>query len=368
VTGEDFGPYRLDEVIGRGGMGEVWRAFDTVKKRAVALKRLPAALALDPEFQARFRAESELTARLNEPHIIPIHDYGEIDGRLFIDMRLVEGTNLAEYLTAHGPLAPDRAVTLLAQVAAALDAAHTAGLVHRDIKPGNILLTSGPSSDTDAGEFVYLADFGIARASAYSQHLSLTATGATVGTVDYIAPERFTSGHGDHRVDIYALGCVLYQTLTGQKPFPGDGVLAQMHAHIHLPPPHPSQHAPTPAGLDDVISRGMAKNPNDRYPTASALTAAARTVLTTTQMPATTRPAAAPTTTRPVTTAPPRTARPTPVRGEPTDRGTGNDPALTPTYIPPTPQPTPTRTRRREVVPAIVDFQAAVPHLSPAMG
>ncbi|MGE0299068.1 MAG: serine/threonine-protein kinase, partial [Pseudonocardia sp.] len=160
VGEETFGPYRIESLIGRGGMGEVHRAFDTRRDRIVALKRLPTALAQDEDFRARFRKEASVAARLHEPHIVPIHDFGEIDGVLFIDMRLVEGEDLAALLKRQGALPPGRAVNIVAQVAAALDVAHEQGLVHRDIKPANILVT--PAS-TGADEFVYVADFGIAR-------------------------------------------------------------------------------------------------------------------------------------------------------------------------------------------------------------
>ncbi len=169
MEAEQFGPYRLEELIGRGGMGEVCRAYDTVRNRTVALKRLPYQLAADAEFQARFRKESELAAGLNEPHIIPVHDYGEIDGRLFIDMRLVRGRDLAEILAVGGPLEPARAVSIVSQLANALDAAHDEDLIHRDVKPSNVLVTGASGQD-----FVYLVDFGVARA--LSPGTSLTAT------------------------------------------------------------------------------------------------------------------------------------------------------------------------------------------------
>lgn len=274
---ERFGHYELLELVGRGGMGEVYRAVDTTRDRVVALKRMPAHLAGDADFQARFRRESRLAARLREPHIIPIHDFGEIDGQLFIDMRLVEGVDLGGLLTGHGALSPERAVRIVAQVASALDAAHAEGLVHRDVKPSNILIT-GADREQD---FVYLVDFGIARAAAGSGSgaTSLTSTGATVGTLDYIAPERFLRGYGDHRVDVYALGCVLYESLTGSKPFPGDGLLALMYAHVNTPPPRPSQYPGITSQLDEVVARAMAKDPDVRYSSAGELAVVARAAL-----------------------------------------------------------------------------------------
>ena len=269
----EFGPYRLESLIGQGAMGHVYRAVDTVRDRVVAIKLLPVQLATNPEFQARFRTESALAARLREPHIVPIHDYGEIDGRLFIDMRLVEGIDLAQLLAHHGPLSPGRAVNVVTQVAAALDAAHAAGLAHRDIKPSNILVPNSGNGSTS--EFVYVADFGLARLTSDGTP-SLTMTGTTVGSLGYMAPERFTGSHGDHRVDIYALGCLLFETLTGHGPFLAEGTPAMIHAHLNQPPPRPSQERPgLPADLDTVIARAMAKNPNDRYSSAGALAAAA---------------------------------------------------------------------------------------------
>ena len=279
----EFGPYRLESLIGQGAMGQVYRAVDTVRGRVVAIKLLPAQLAANPEFRARFRTESALTACLREPHIVPIHDYGEIDGRLFIDMRLVEGTDLARLLAQHGPLSPERAVNVVTQVASALDAAHAAGLAHRDIKPSNILVPS--AGNESASEFVYVADFGLARLTTDGAS-SLTMTGATVGSLGYMAPERFTGGHGDHRVDIYALGCLLFETLTGHGPFLAEGTPAIIHAHLNQPPPRPSQERPgLPADLDTVIVYAMAKNPDDRYSSAGALAAAAHAAVFTLSKP-----------------------------------------------------------------------------------
>ncbi|MGH3801822.1 MAG: serine/threonine-protein kinase, partial [Pseudonocardiaceae bacterium] len=269
---EEFGPYRLETLIGRGGMGEVYRAFDTVTDRVVALKRLHPHLAADTEFQARFRRESKLAARLREPHVIPIHSFGEIDGRLYIDMRLIDGTDLASLLTEHGALPPARAVTIVAQVAGALDAAHAEDLVHRDVKPSNVLLAT-----TREDDYAYLVDFGIAHATAATK---LTPTSITLGTLDYMAPERFLHGSGDHRVDVYSLACLLHESLTGHRPFPGDGLPSQMYAHLNLPPPRPADRRPgIPVGLDQVVARGMAKDPDQRYPSAGALADAAHTAL-----------------------------------------------------------------------------------------
>ena len=209
-----FGPYRLDGLIGRGGMGEVHRAFDTSQKRAVALKLLPAQLSANVEFRTRFQREAEITATLREPHVIPIHRYGEIEGRLFLDMRLVDGEDLAAVLEREGHLGPARAVAIIEQIAAALDAAHGDGLIHRDVKPSNVLVTSTRRAGPD---FVYLVDFGIAR---FAAGTGMTGTGAIIGTLPYMAPERFLDGRIDHRSDVYSLACLLFEMLSGRRPFP----------------------------------------------------------------------------------------------------------------------------------------------------
>jgi serine/threonine-protein kinase len=271
-----FGQYRLDGLVGRGGMGEVHRAYDTRRERTVALKLLPPHLAHDSTYQARFRRESQVAARLTEPHIIPIHDFGEIDGRLFIDMRLVDGTDLARLLADRGPLPPARAVDIVAQTASALAAAHSADLVHRDVKPSNILIT-GHSVDAGGQDFVYLVDFGLAHAPGAT---TLTNTGTTIGTLAYMAPERFMGGPIDHRVDVYALGCVLFEALTGTKAFPGDSGPQLMYAHLTVPPPVPSGFRPgLPPGLDAVVARAMAKSPDARYAAVTDLAIEARSAL-----------------------------------------------------------------------------------------
>jgi serine/threonine protein kinase len=272
---EKFGDYVLYEMLGRGGMGEVHRAFDTTRKRIVAIKRLPSWLARDEGFRTRFRTESEVAARLSEPHVLPVHDYGEIDGRLYIDMRYVDGADLGNLLARYGPLRPADAVDVLEQVAAALDAAHSDGLVHRDVKPSNVLVTL---TDDDRPAFAYLTDFGVAQIG--GADTALSTTNATAGTVDYMAPERYTSRRTDLRVDVYSLGCVLFEMLSGDKPFPASSMPEAMHAHLHHEPPKASaDRAGVPGDLDAVIARAMAKSPADRYPTCGALARAAHEAL-----------------------------------------------------------------------------------------
>jgi serine/threonine-protein kinase len=265
------GNYRLDSLLGRGGMGEVYKAYDTQRDRYVALKLLPQALSGDREYLKRFQRESNVAARLRDPHVIPIHDFGEIDGQLFIDMRLVDGSDISALLDTDGRIAPQRAVYLISQVAEALDAAHADHLVHRDIKPSNILVTSS--------DFVYVVDFGIAR-SVGGRQTPLTHTGAYIGTLDYMAPERFTGHDVDGRADIYSLACLLHECLTGAPPFSGKDLPALMYAQLYYGPPEASSLAEgIPPALDAVIARGMAKDPEDRFPTAGALAVAAREAL-----------------------------------------------------------------------------------------
>lgn len=265
MQGTPFGRYRLQSMMGQGGMGEVWRAYDTATNRTVAIKLLPPQLATDQTFVQRFRREAEAAAQLNNPHIIPIHNYGEIDGRLYVDMRLVEGRDLEEKL-ANGPLPPHRAVHIIEQVARALRAAHKVGLVHRDVKPSNILL--------DEDDFAYLIDFGIARGA---DDAGLTGSREMIGSWHYMAPERLMAQDADSRADIYALTCVLYECLTGNRPFPGDSLESQVTAHLTLPPPRPSSTRPDlPPDFDAVIAKGMAKEPAERYQTVTELAAAAQ--------------------------------------------------------------------------------------------
>jgi serine/threonine-protein kinase len=263
--GTQFGPYELQALLGVGGMGEVYRAYDTTKERMVAIKLLRTEVAADPNFQERFRRESRVAARLQEPHVIPVHDFGDIDGVLYIDMRLVEGPSLKDELRAKGALPPARAVSIVTQVAAALDAAHASGLVHRDIKPENVLLT--------ADDFAYLVDFGIAHGGGEA---SVTSTGLVIGSTAYMASERFSGGRGGPAADVYSLTCLLYECLTGRPPFEAGDLRQMMAAHMFAPPPRPSiMRRGVSRAFDDVIARGMAKKPTDRYASAGALAKAA---------------------------------------------------------------------------------------------
>ena len=270
---DEFGRYQLLGLISKGGMGKVFKAHDTAIDRDVAIKVLPTDLANEPGYRERFRREAHTAARLTEPHIIPIYDFGEIDGRLYLVMPIIDGIDVSTLLKRDGPMSPSRAVRLIEQVAAALDTAHAHGLVHRDVKPSNALMT--------AREFVYLIDFGIAHNAAAT---TLTRTGTVVGTPAYMAPERFTSGDVDARADVYALTCVLYECLTGDKPYPGDSMEQQIAGHLSLDPPRPSEHrSAVPHGFDEVIARGMAKKPDMRYQSAGDLAVAAHAALTTPQ-------------------------------------------------------------------------------------
>lgn len=263
--GTRFGPYELHSVIGVGGMGEVYRAYDTARERMVAIKLLRPEMAADRSFQERFRRESRVAARLQEPHVIPVHNFGEIDGVLYIDMRLVDGASLKEVLRNEGPLQPARAASIIGQVAAALDEAHANGLVHRDIKPENVLLT--------ANDFAYLVDFGIAHGGGEA---SVTSTGLVVGSSAYMAPERFSGERGGPASDVYSLGCLLYETLTGRAPFEAADVRQVWSAHMFSAPPRPSiMRRGISRSFDDVVARGMAKQPHDRYATAGELAHAA---------------------------------------------------------------------------------------------
>jgi Protein kinase domain len=254
-----IGGYRIDELISRGGMGVVYRATNVALGRIYALKVLAPELAGDDAFRERFRREMRIAASITHPNVVAIHYAGEQDGLLFFVMDFVHGTDLRDVLKRSGALDPTRAVGLLAQLAAALDAAHARGLVHRDVKPANILLTVH-----DGQEHAYLTDFGIAKR--FDTVAGLTAAGAVVGTVDYMAPEQITGGVADARTDIYALGCVFFQMLTGTIPYERENSVAKLFAHVHeAPPAIEGELAELYPTFGAVVEKAMAKEPDERY-------------------------------------------------------------------------------------------------------
>jgi streptogramin lyase len=264
IGSEVFG-YRLEALLGRGGMSVVYRAHDLALDRKVALKLLAPGLAEDERFRSRFLRESRVAASLDHPNVIPIYEAGEAEGQLCIAMRYVEGTDLKALLRSQGTLEPETALAFCAQVAAALDTAHTHGLVHRDVKPSNVLIAQGGHC--------YLADFGLTQDAA--DRSDLTMTGQVVGSVDYFAPEQIEGKPVDGRADVYSLGCLLYECLTGSVPFPKDSDLAVLWAHVNEAPPRLDTH-PT---LDPALRRAFAKRPRDRYQTCGELVDAARAAL-----------------------------------------------------------------------------------------
>ncbi len=268
-AGSMFGPYHLKRLLGRGGMGEVYEAEHTVKEWTVAVKLMSDQFSKDPVFRERMKREARTAGRLQEPHVVPIHDYGEIDGKMYLEMRLVEGTDLDSLLKRFGPLTPPRSVAIITQIASALDAAHAAGVMHRDVKPPNILVTRD--------DFAYLVDFGIASATTDEK---LTQLGTAVGTWKYMAPERFSDDEVTYRADIYALACVLHECLTGAPPYRADSAGVLVTAHLMDPIPQPSAvRSGIPKAFDAVIARGMAKKPEDRYASAGDLALAAHEAL-----------------------------------------------------------------------------------------
>jgi hypothetical protein len=251
-------------------MGIVYRAYDLRLKRTVALKLMAPELALDQRFRERFSREVELAMSLEHPNVVPIHDAGDIDGRLYLAMRHVDGTDLRALLHTQGALDPARALAICSQVASALDAAHANGLVHRDVKPSNVLL--------DGSEHVYLADFGLTRR--LDEQSGPASESRSVGTPAYLAPEQIEGGSIDGRADVYALGCLLYECLTGETPFVHGSRLAVAWAHLEEEPPSASaRHPELPEAIDAVIRKAMAKEPEDRYATCGALTDAAEVAL-----------------------------------------------------------------------------------------
>jgi predicted Ser/Thr protein kinase len=270
LTGALIAGFRVRSLIGRGATGAVYLAEGREGGSAVALKLLTPELSADERFRQRFMREAEIAASLDHPNVVPIVTFGEAGGRLYLAMTHVLGCDVHELIRREGRLEPARALPLVAQVAAGLDAAHAAGLVHRDVKPANILV-SGPPGE----EHAYVCDFGLARH--VSSVSSLTGDRGFVGTVDYVAPEQIAGGPIDRRSDVYSLGCVLYECLTGQRPFERESELALVFAHLNDPPPRVTDVSPEcPDRLDDVVATALAKEPGDRYSTCGELAAAAR--------------------------------------------------------------------------------------------
>lgn len=265
-SGFDLGGYIIEGELGRGGMGVVYRARQVSLARSVALKVLAPDLAADPTFVLRFSAESRLAAEVEHRNVVPVYEAGEHDGLLFIAMRFVPGIDLRALVHGSSGLEPDRAINLVEQIAAGLDAVHAAGLVHRDVKPANVLVT-GPD------EQAYLTDFGLARHIAGSS-TGLTDSGSVMGTLDYMSPEQFRGGRVDGRSDIYSLGALLFHLVEGHPPYGARDPAAKGYAHVHEVPPPLA--VPAPTELNDVIQRAMAKEPAERFASAGDLARAAR--------------------------------------------------------------------------------------------
>jgi CheY-like chemotaxis protein len=273
AVGAMFAGHRIVGVAGRGGMGVVYRATDLTLDRRVALKLIASNVADDEEFRARFERECRVAASLEHPHVVPIYHAGQEGDRLYVTMRFVEGTDLRALLGEEGQLDPPRAVEIVAQVAGALDEAHRHGLVHRDVKPGNILL--GRDGDS---ERVYLTDFGVTKQRAAG--VDLTRTGMAVGTADFMSPEQARGGDVDGRADVYSLGCVLFRTLTGEVVFDRDSDLDKLWAHVHEPPPVLLDVRPElPPGLGEAVAHALAKEPGERPSTAGELAREAHAAL-----------------------------------------------------------------------------------------
>lgn len=271
--GAEIANYRISRVVGRGGMGVVYLAEHIHLGRMAALKTISGVHAETPEFRERFVRESRLAAQIDHPHIVPIYDAGEADGQLYLAMRLIDGEDLDQLNEREAPLDPARVLDVFAQVAAALDAAHAQGLVHRDVKPANVLLEP---TGSDGGFHAYLADFGLTKHAGTDS--GLTVTGQVMGTVFYVAPEQIEGRDIDGRADQYSLGCMLFECLTGSRPFDSDGqLLAILNAHVNHPRPPVSAHRPDlPAAIDAVVARALSVSPDERFATCAEFVAAAR--------------------------------------------------------------------------------------------
>ena len=270
-VGQVIAGYRVEKRIGRGGMGHVYLAEHMTLKRQAAIKIISPDLAEDPGFRERFLREARIAATLVHPNVVTVYDAGEVGADLYIAMQFVPGSDLAVVLRAEGRLGPYRALDVGRQVAAALDAAHGMGLIHRDVKPANVLMD---------GRHAYLTDFGLAKERAQSRAAWLTRSGEVVGTTHYLAPEQVEGGDVDGRADIYALACMLFHTLTGEVPYPRDSDMAVMYAHVHDPPPSLLERRPgLPPALDAVFAKAFDKAPGRRFQTCEDFIAAARAVV-----------------------------------------------------------------------------------------
>jgi tRNA A-37 threonylcarbamoyl transferase component Bud32 len=272
-VGTGFGDYRIEALIGRGGMSVVYRAHHIGLERNVALKLLSADLAEDEIFRRRFLRESQLAASLDHPNVVPVYEAGEVDGLLYIAMRYVEGTDLKTVLRREGSLGAERALAVATQLAGALDAAHERGLIHRDVKPSNVLVTGRPGQ-----EHCYLADFGLS--TSMSDRSAAVSPSQIVGTIDYVAPEQIRDEEVDARADVYSLACLFYESLTGAVPFRRASDVAVIYAHLEESPQPASRIRPAlPAALDRVLDRGLAKLPAERWQTSGEMVDAARAAL-----------------------------------------------------------------------------------------
>jgi streptogramin lyase/predicted Ser/Thr protein kinase len=269
-VGTEVAGYRIEELVGKGGMGSVYLAEHLRLGRRVALKLLAPELADNEKFRDRFLRESKIAASIDHPNIVPVYDADEVDGVLFIAMRYVEGSDLKDVIRAEGRLDATRTAVIIGQIASALDAAHARGLVHRDVKPGNVLLTPE--------DHVYVSDFGLTkRALSVS---GLTATGQLVGTIDYVAPEHIKGDAVDRRADVYSLGCMVYECLSGHPPYPRDLEVGVLWAHVEEPPPRVTVERPElPVEVDDVVASAMAKDPDERTPAAGEVATGLRSAL-----------------------------------------------------------------------------------------
>jgi serine/threonine-protein kinase len=269
-VGTELAGYRIEGVIGRGGMSVVYLAEHARLERKVALKVLAPELAGSERFHDRFLRESKLAASIDDPNIVPIYDADEAEGVLFIAMRYVEGSDLKQTIRDAGPLDPQRVSAIVDQIASALDAAHARGLVHRDVKPANVLLTPD--------DHVYVSDFGLTKRAVSVS--GLTETGQLIGTIDYVAPEQIKGDPVDKRADIYSLGCLLFECLTGHAPYPRDIEVGVLWAHVETPPPILTQERPDlPPEVDDVLALAMAKDPAERTAAAGDVAAVFRSAL-----------------------------------------------------------------------------------------